>query len=156
LTGSTDKTAKLWDVSTGQVVNTYSGHSKAITGVAFSPDDNFVVTGSQDRTAKLWHTGITADAGSAAPLNVNAAVKWTSPDGTFSTLLPPGWSVAPAGELDSMGMTSITLTNTSDSKRNAPVAMLTFAVGSAAQLMKGFGSTHSTLDADIKAIHDFH
>jgi len=54
LTGSGDKTAKLWDASTGAQVRTFSGHTASVESVAFSPDGKYVLTGSDDATVKLW------------------------------------------------------------------------------------------------------
>ena len=36
LTGASDNTARLWDVTAGEVICIYSGHSKAITAVAMN------------------------------------------------------------------------------------------------------------------------
>ena len=36
LTGSSDNTARLWDVAAGEVICIYSGHAKAITAVAMN------------------------------------------------------------------------------------------------------------------------
>ena len=54
LTGSDDKTAKLWDAASGAEVRTFSGHTAKVESVAFSPDGNYVLTGSADNSAKLW------------------------------------------------------------------------------------------------------
>ena len=54
VTGSQDKTAKLWQVSTGREIKTFSGHSNWVTSIAFTPNGKYVVTGSRDNTAKLW------------------------------------------------------------------------------------------------------
>mgnify|MGYP001420737671 CR=1 FL=1 len=51
-TGSND--ARLWDVSTGQQIAEFKGHSKALVSVAISPDGTKLATGSFDKTAKLW------------------------------------------------------------------------------------------------------
>ncbi|MBV6441718.1 MAG: Protein TolB [Saprospiraceae bacterium] len=53
LTGSTDHTAKLWDMK-GHEIQTFTGHKKSIESVVFSPDGNQVLTGSTDSTAVLW------------------------------------------------------------------------------------------------------
>jgi DNA-binding beta-propeller fold protein YncE len=52
--GSYDKTLKLWDVSTGREIRTFSGHSDIVTSVAFSPDGKQLLSGSEDETLKLW------------------------------------------------------------------------------------------------------
>jgi WD40 repeat protein len=54
LTGSEDKTARLWDLASGAELRRFQGHSETVTSVAFSPDERFVLTGSEDRTARLW------------------------------------------------------------------------------------------------------
>jgi WD40 repeat protein len=54
LTGSWDKTARLWDASTGKEIRRFEGHSESVESVAFSRDGKWVVTGSGDKTARLW------------------------------------------------------------------------------------------------------
>jgi len=54
LTGSADKTARLWDAATGAAVATLQGHTNYVVAGAFSPDGKGVLTGSRDKTAKLW------------------------------------------------------------------------------------------------------
>jgi WD40 repeat protein/serine/threonine protein kinase len=54
VTGSWDKTAKVWDAATGRELLTLTGHSNAIWSVAFSRDDQRIVTGSEDQTARVW------------------------------------------------------------------------------------------------------
>src|SRR5262249_143457 len=54
LTGSYDKTARLWDINTGLEVRRFTGHTDPVQSVAFSPDVKTVITGSYDKTARLW------------------------------------------------------------------------------------------------------
>jgi WD40 repeat protein len=54
VTGSHDKTAKVWDARTGTSLLELKGHTGAVWTVAFSPDGTRIVTGSWDRTAKVW------------------------------------------------------------------------------------------------------
>lgn len=44
----------------GEKLLTLPGHSKAVTGVAFSPDSSMIISGSEDGTLRLWEHGITA------------------------------------------------------------------------------------------------
>ena len=54
LTGSWDKTARLWDAQTGKELRQFTGHSDGVTSAAISPDGKQVLTGSWDKTARLW------------------------------------------------------------------------------------------------------
>ncbi|MCX5785738.1 MAG: caspase family protein, partial [Elusimicrobia bacterium] len=55
LSGSYDKTLKLWDIATGQLVRTFEGHGNSVTSVAFSPDGKYTLSGSYENTLKLWY-----------------------------------------------------------------------------------------------------
>ena len=54
VSGSEDKTVKVWDAATGQETLTLKGHTGAVTSVAFSPDGKRIVSGSEDKTVKVW------------------------------------------------------------------------------------------------------
>ena len=54
LTGSDDKTAKVWEAASGKELLTLKGHSDSVYSVAFSPDGQRIMTGSADHTAKVW------------------------------------------------------------------------------------------------------
>ena len=54
LTGSFDRTAKLWETSTGKLLHTLKGHNMEIVCVAFDPQGELAATGSMDTTAKVW------------------------------------------------------------------------------------------------------
>lgn len=55
VSGSSDKTAIIWEVKTGKLLHTLKGHTWKVTHVAFSRDSRFVATGSTDGTIKLWN-----------------------------------------------------------------------------------------------------
>ncbi|HEY9874810.1 MAG TPA: hypothetical protein V6D12_15335 [Candidatus Obscuribacterales bacterium] len=48
-----DKTIKLWDLRTGQLLRTM-GHCHSVVAVAFSSDGQTLVSGSEDTTIKIW------------------------------------------------------------------------------------------------------
>jgi WD40 repeat protein len=56
LTGSDDRTAKLWEAGTGQEVLTLREHTEMVWSVAFSPDGQRVATGiaGANATVKVW------------------------------------------------------------------------------------------------------
>ena len=53
LSGSHDKTLKLWEVSTGQCLRTFEGHSDDVNSVCLSADGRYALSGGGD-TLKLW------------------------------------------------------------------------------------------------------
>lgn len=80
LSGSHDKTARLWDVATGRELRSFGGHASQILAVAFSPDGRTIATGSWDETVRVW------DARTGALLHLLKHGSWVtalafSPDG---------------------------------------------------------------------------
>jgi len=60
LSGSRDKTLKLWDLKTGNCLRTFAGHDGNVKSVTFSPDGRYALSGSSDQTMRLWNlaTGV--------------------------------------------------------------------------------------------------
>ena len=54
VSGSGDKTVKVWDARTGQELLSLKGHTSVVCAVAFSPDGTRIVSGSWDKTVKVW------------------------------------------------------------------------------------------------------
>ncbi|OGV56472.1 MAG: hypothetical protein A2X45_03405 [Lentisphaerae bacterium GWF2_50_93] len=55
LSGSWDKTLKLWDVVSGECIRTFVGHTGPVSSVSFSPNGKYALSGSSDSTLKLWN-----------------------------------------------------------------------------------------------------
>lgn len=49
-----DKSIKIWEVSSGQMLASFDAHEHAITGLLFSGDNHHLISGSLDGTVKLW------------------------------------------------------------------------------------------------------
>jgi WD40 repeat protein len=54
VSGSYDKTVRVWDAATGSEVLKLRGHTYNIVSVAFSPDGSRIASGSLDRTVMIW------------------------------------------------------------------------------------------------------
>src|SRR5262249_37554830 len=54
VTGSADKTARLWDAQTGAPRGAAMRHGERVVAVAISPNGDLVLTASWDRTARFW------------------------------------------------------------------------------------------------------
>merc|ERR1711916_33197 len=60
VSGSSDKTIRIWDVETGMEEKRLEGHSDHVSSVAWSADGRRVVSGSDDGTIRIWdvETGV--------------------------------------------------------------------------------------------------
>jgi WD40 repeat protein len=54
VSGSHDRTVRLWDVRTGECLKVLQGHDNWVWSVAFSLDGHSIASASQDETIKLW------------------------------------------------------------------------------------------------------
>jgi WD40 repeat protein len=87
-TGSDDRTAKVWDATSGRVVHTLNMHTMPVRAVAFSPANNRVATGSSDQSLRFW------DLATGAALHKATGHKGEICDLSYS---PDGQFVASAG-----------------------------------------------------------
>jgi len=55
VSGSSDRTVKIWNPQTGQCLKTLSGHNRPVLSVAFSPDGNTVASCGGHSIIKLWN-----------------------------------------------------------------------------------------------------
>lgn len=54
VTGSADRTMKIWDLASGNLQLTLSGHIMAVRGMAISPRHPYLFSCSEDKTVKCW------------------------------------------------------------------------------------------------------
>jgi WD40 repeat protein len=54
VSGSEDKTLRVWDLATGETKATLQGHTYLACAVAITPDGRHVVSGSDDNTLRVW------------------------------------------------------------------------------------------------------
>ena len=60
LSGSGDKTVKLFNVNDGTVLRTFKHHTGPVTSLALLPDGLRFVSGSGDTTARIAYHGLAA------------------------------------------------------------------------------------------------
>jgi WD40 repeat protein len=83
VTGSRDKSAKLWELSTGREVRSFLGHDYSITTLDISRDGKFLLTGSNDETVRLWEIGTGKEIFSTNPVKERITHVAISPDMKF-------------------------------------------------------------------------
>ena len=57
ISGSSDKTLRVWEAGTGKPLRTLTGHTDWVRCCAVTPDGSQVISGSDDNTLRVWEAG---------------------------------------------------------------------------------------------------
>ncbi|KAF8802699.1 WD40 repeat-like protein [Phlegmacium glaucopus] len=55
VSASSDNTARIWNIATGECEAELKGHSGWVNSAVFSPDSMYIVSASSDNTARIWN-----------------------------------------------------------------------------------------------------
>ena len=71
-TGGYDNNVRIWQVSNGELLNTFYGHTGMVVKLTFSPDGKSLASASADDTARLWDLA----SGESKTLSAHGADVW--------------------------------------------------------------------------------
>jgi WD40 repeat protein len=54
ISGSSDTTIKLWNIASGELIDTLMGHADAVNALALTSDSKRLVSASSDNTLRVW------------------------------------------------------------------------------------------------------
>jgi WD40 repeat protein len=54
VSGSEDKTLRVWDLESGKCLRSLQGHTEVVSSVSVTPDGRRAVSGSEDTTLRVW------------------------------------------------------------------------------------------------------
>ena len=88
--GSEDYNIRIWNLATGELIRTLSGHSQSVHSVAISPEGRTLASGSSDNTIKIWN------------LSTGELIRTLSghSDGVYSIAISPEGRILASGSED--------------------------------------------------------
>lgn len=90
LSGSWDKTLRLWDLETGESTKRFDGHTGDVLSVSIARNLRQIVSASRDKTVKVWNTIGECMHTLTAHKDWVSAVRF-SPDAETSTVISASW-----------------------------------------------------------------
>ncbi len=102
MSGSDDRTVRVWDVAGGIELMRYEGHGRPVRSVAITPDGRTAVSGAADGQIRIWRLPPASAAEQAAA--VAAAARIAAPEA--GSIFEPAQRVAaaPAAEIKPEGL----------------------------------------------------
>ena len=98
VSGSTDKSLKIWDASSGQILKTLTGDTDMVSSVAYLPNGKRIISGSFDRSVIIWD----ADTGEAIrTLRSEQTYSWEVPPAVWAVAVSPDGTRIVSGSADS-------------------------------------------------------
>jgi Tol biopolymer transport system component len=98
VSGSTDKSLKIWDAGSGQILKTMTGDSDTVSSVAYLPSGKRIISGSYDRSVVIWD----ADTGEAIrTLRSEQTYSWEVPPAVWAVAVSPDGTRIVSGSADS-------------------------------------------------------
>ncbi|HRI68765.1 MAG TPA: CHAT domain-containing protein [Polyangium sp.] len=83
VSGSDDRTVRVWDLTRGLLLHVFEGHSKAVIDVAITPDGRYVASASEDGTIRKWDLWTQLPVGIWTGHDCGVVRVAISPDGAF-------------------------------------------------------------------------
>jgi WD40 repeat protein len=81
LSASADRTARIWDRSSGGMLFTLGEHGGQVRWATFSPDGTYVITTADDKTVRLWESASGHEIGALRGFEETVSFVAFSPDG---------------------------------------------------------------------------
>src|SRR5258708_4468333 len=83
ISGSMDKTIRVWDAEIGAPVGEpLKGHTGNVRSIAYSPDGRHIISGSRDMTIRIWDAETGAEVGEPLKGHIDGVLSIAySPDG---------------------------------------------------------------------------
>lgn len=95
--GSLDTVVRIWDVSSGVLVERLRGHRDSVYSVAFTPDGKGLVSGSLDKTLKYWDVSGLALAAAAGAGGANSGASGSNSQSVGAKVKKEGSSQSQSG-----------------------------------------------------------
>jgi WD40 repeat protein len=104
VSGSEDKSVRVWDASTGAELKVLNGHTGYVYSTAFSSDGTCIVSGSSDKSVRVWDASTGAE---LKVLNGHTEAVWSAAFSSDGTRIVSGssdksvrvWDVSTGAEL---------------------------------------------------------